>query len=304
MAIDTTIWAFAGLVVLTIGALAAAWLAVRHDDTAVRRLRAAAAGSGLDLPILARSLGNGAAAGEGELGEGASRLRQQLVWAGFRRPRAPQLFLVAKIALSGGAVAAFAAINATRAQPFDMALPLAVWAGGVGFYFPNLWLRGRVARRQTQLDRSLPDALDLLVTCVEAGLGLDAALQRVADEIALAHPLLSSELRQVFLEIKAGIGRIPAFRRMAARTGSAELRALSATLAQTEMFGTSIGSALRVQAESIRIRRMQRAEEKAAYVAVKMTLPLVVCILPSLIAIVVGPAVVGIINTLPGLGGR
>ena len=140
--------------------------------------------------------------------------------------------------------------------------------------------------------------MDLLVTCVEAGLGLDAALARVADEIRLASPLLAQELNLTFLEIQAGIARRDAFRRLSERTGVEDLRQLSAVLTQTEMFGTSIAKALRVHADGMRIKRMQRAEERAASVGVKMTLPLILCILPSLIAVVLGPAMVSMIEQL------
>lgn len=232
------------------------------------------------------------------------RLRRRLGWAGLRGARAPQLFLLTKAVLAASGLFGFAAANATRAEPIRMGIVVALCIGAVGFFLPNLWLSGRISARQARIDRSLPDALDLLVTCVEAGLGLDGAMQRVSDEIALAHPILSGELRLAFLEVKAGISRSLAFRRLAERTGSQELRALAATLAQTELFGTSIGAALRTQAEGIRIRRMQRAEERAAYVSVKMSLPLVLCILPALLAVVVGPAIVNIVtHLLPMMGG-
>lgn len=306
IALDGMIWAIGGLAALIVGALGAAWLSLRKSaDPALRRLRSATTrAGGVGEPALRLQAGQVLdleSAGD----EATSRLRQQLVWAGIRSARAPQVFLASKIVLVLLGLGLFAIANAARAEPLQMGLPIAAWIAGVGFFLPNLWLRSRVASRQAQIDRSLPDALDLLVTCVEAGLALDGALQRVSDEIALAHKLLSRELRLVFLEIKAGIPRVAAFRRLADRTGSPELRSLSATLAQTEMFGTSVGAALRVQAEGIRIRRMQRAEEKAAYVSVKMSLPLVLFILPALFAIVLGPAIVNIVDKLfPAMGGQ
>lgn len=270
----------------------------RGADPALRRLRAAQLASAPAVPF--RPLPSAAPA------DSRSRLHQQLTWGGLRGPRTPQRFLVAKAVLAIAALAGVAAVNALRTDPLPMPLAAAVLATAAGFFLPNLWLRSRVADRRRQIERALPDTLDLLVTCVEAGLGLDAALQRVADETALAFPLLSEELRLAFLESKAGISRTEAMRRLADRTGVAELRSLAATLAQTEMFGTSVGAALRVQAEGIRIRRMQRAEERAAYVSVRMTFPLVVCILPSVFAVLVGPAVVNIAAQLLPLmrGGR
>jgi tight adherence protein C len=231
-------------------------------------------------------------------GEAGSRLKQQILRAGLRREHAMQVFLVVKVVLAIALVGTFLWLQGARAEPLRMGGVLAVAAAATGFYGPNLWLASRVRRRQRAIERGLADALDLLVTCVEAGLGLDAALMRISDEIRLAHPVLSDETQLTFLEVKAGLPRVEAFRRLADRTGVDELRHLSATLTQTEMFGTSVGVALRVQAEGIRTRRMQRAEERAAKVAVKMTLPLVFCILPSLLAVIVGPAIVNIGETL------
>jgi tight adherence protein C len=129
-------------------------------------------------------------------------------------------------------------------------------------------------------------------------LGIDASLSRVSEEIGIASPTLAAELNVTFLEVQAGVTRPDAFRRLAERTGVEELRQLSAMLIQTELFGTSVARALRVHAEGMRIKRMQRAEEKAAMVGVKMTIPLVLCILPSLIAVMLGPAIASIVETL------
>jgi tight adherence protein C len=227
-----------------------------------------------------------------------SRLRLRLVQAGLRSEHAMELFLASKLILAAGATLLFLYVNGRLVHglvfPNDAAV--AVWLCGGGFLGPSLWLRSRITQRQTILERSLPDAMDLLVTCVEAGLGLDAALARIADEMKAAAPLLCQELNLTFLEVQAGIPRRDAFRRLAERTGVEDLRRLSAVLVQTELFGTSIAKALRIHADGMRVRRMQRAEERAATVGVKMTLPLVFCILPSLMAIVVGPAVVAIVT--------
>jgi tight adherence protein C len=237
--------------------------------------------------------------------EEVARLQTRLLQAGIRGEHAATVYLGTKVVLAVAALGGFLAYNARQAEPVEPALLVAIVIFASGFYVPEAWLSSRTQRRQTQIERGLPDALDLLVTCVEAGLGLDSSLQRVADELELAWTELSSELRTTFLEVKAGIPRVEAFRRLASRTGVRDLKSLSATLTQTEIFGTSVALALRIQAEGIRIRRMQRAEEKAAYVAVKMTLPLILCILPSLMAIIIGPAMVNIASTLlPMLGGR
>lgn len=233
-----------------------------------------------------------------------SRVKQQLAWAGIRDPRAVELFYGAKLALALLFAGALVAANVLRASPWPRYQMLSVIVAGVGFYGPSVWLASRVKSRQRALARSLPDALDLLVTCVEAGLGLEAALLRITREIGLSAPELAHELGVTNGEMQAGMRRAEAFQRLAARTGLEELRTLSAMLIQTELFGTSIAQALRVHASSMRTRRTHRAEEQAATVAVKMLLPLILFILPSLFSVILGPAVVRIVTTLiPTLGG-
>jgi tight adherence protein C len=225
-----------------------------------------------------------------------SRVRERLVQAGLRGPQAVPFFLATKVLIPLLLVGVVLWFNATQADPVEY---LSAWAVGVaivGFLAPNLWLRRRIQSRQTDIDRGLPDALDLMVTCVEAGLGLDAAVQRVALEIGLARPVLAEELTLTFLEVKAGVKRTDAFRRLADRTGVQDLKTLAATLNQTDIFGTSVSRALRVQAEGMRIRRMQRAEERAAVLSVKMTMPLVLCFVPALFVVLAGPAWVNIVT--------
>jgi tight adherence protein C len=255
--------------------------------------------------LLARLLAPFARVARPRDGEEAARLERRLQQGGIRSEHAATVFLAAKAVLAVAFLAGFLWYNAARVDKIEPAYLVAVVVFAAGFYLPEAWLSSRTRKRQAQIERGLPDALDLLVTCVEAGLGLDASLQRVADEVRLAWPELSSELRTTFLEVKAGIARVQAFRRLASRTGVRDLKSLSATLTQTEIFGTSVALALRIQAEGIRVRRMQRAEEKAAYVAVKMTLPLILFIMPSLMSILIGPAMVNIAkNLLPMLGGK
>jgi tight adherence protein C len=229
-----------------------------------------------------------------------SRLRARLQQAGLRSDHAMELFLASKLLLACAATMTFLYINSRLvsrlAFPLDAAV--AVWTCAAFFLAPTFWLGSRISARKLTIERALPDAMDLLVTCVEAGLGLDAALSRVADEMRLAAPLLAQEMNVTFMEIQAGIPRREAFRRLSERTGVEDLRQLSAVLTQTEMFGTSIAKALRVHADGMRIKRMQRAEEKAASVGVKMTLPLILCILPSLIAVVLGPAIASMMANL------
>jgi tight adherence protein C len=230
------------------------------------------------------------------------KLREKLIQAGLRGPHAMDILLASKVLLGVGLPVLFFQINGRLQSPleFPLNLALGVWLCGGGYLIPNLWMRSKLQERQREITHALPDTMDLMVTCVEAGLGLDAAIARVSQELVLAAPILGNELNQTFLEIQAGIRRADAFRRLAERTGVEELRGLSAMLIQTEMFGTSVAKAFRVHAEGMRIRRMQKAEEKAAMVGVKMTIPLILCILPALMAIVIGPAVVSILENLMG----
>jgi tight adherence protein C len=240
---------------------------------------------------------------EEELG----RLRQRLAQAGFRGETALTGYLTAKVVFCLIAGALVVWLNSIRGEPMPYRY-VALWAilaMMVGLYLPNLWLYNRVKKRQRAINHALPDALDLVVTCVEAGLGLDSSLDRVSREMRLSAPLLSRELGQTSLEMRAGMPRGDAFRRLANRTGVDEIRALAAIIIQTDIFGTSVAKSLRIQAESMRVRRTQQAEERAATVAVKMTIPLIFCILPALFAVLMGPAVVKIFRILlPTLGGH
>ncbi len=231
-----------------------------------------------------------APSGEGDV----SNLGLKLTRAGFRSPVAVQLFLASKVLLAVLGALAVVWLDAVRARPLSMVPAWAVAMAATGLFLPNGWLERRIRLRQRAIEEGLPDALDLLVTCVEAGLGLDAALQRVAREIALAHPVLSEELMLTHLEVKAGARRADALRKLAVRTGVQDLKTLAGTLNQTELFGTSVAVALRVQADGLRTRRMQSAEERGAVLSVKMTFPLVLCFLPAFMVAVIGPAIVNL----------
>jgi tight adherence protein C len=228
-----------------------------------------------------------------------SRLRNRLIQGGLRGPFALETFLATKLILAFVSTIFMLEVNARLLHarfPLDMVIP--VWTCILAFFLPNMWLSSKIKERQTQIERALPDAMDLLVTCVEAGLALDSAISRVSEEIGLASQTLGAELNLTFLEIQAGVQRPDAFRRLADRTGVEDLRSLSAMLIQTDLFGTSVARALRVHADGMRIRRMQRAEERAAMVGVKMTIPLILFILPSLISVLMGPAMVSIFEKL------
>jgi len=171
------------------------------------------------------------------------------------------------------------------------------FGGMLGFLSPTFWLRQQTKSHLASLDRGLPDALDLLVICVEAGLTLDAALQRVGAELSLAHPKLSRELEITHLETRLGLSRADSLRNLGERTGSEQLESLAVLLVQADRFGTSVASALRVHAESLRISRQQAAEEQAAKASVKLTFPLVFFIFPAVLIVLAGPAAIGLFRS-------
>jgi tight adherence protein C len=161
---------------------------------------------------------------------------------------------------------------------------------------PNVALNHLVERRQKRLRDGFPDALDMLVVCVEAGLGLMAAMQRVADELRFSHPELANEFALVTAEMRAGVDRVTALKGLAARTGLEDVQGLVSLLVQTLKFGTSIAESLRVYAEEFRDKRMQRAEEQAAKIGTKLIFPLIFCLWPSFFVVAVGPAVLRFIE--------
>jgi tight adherence protein C len=169
---------------------------------------------------------------------------------------------------------------------------------GLGYYAPGMYLEKLVKQRQKKLRLSLPDALDMMVVSVEAGLGLDQALQYVGREIEVSHPELSDELELVGLEMRAGKRRSEALRNLADRTGEGELRKLVAILIQTDRFGTSMGDSLRTHSDFMRLRRKQEAEERAAKVGVKLVFPIFLFILPSMMIVAAGPAMLKLFEDL------
>ena len=175
-------------------------------------------------------------------------------------------------------------------------IPVAAFV--LGYLVPDMWLTWRVSVRQRKLRRALPDALDLLVICVEAGLGLDQALMKVSQDMRIAHPQLSEELHLVNLEMRIGKTRIDALRELARRTGLDDIKALVAMLIQTERFGTSIAQSLRVYSDDMRLKRRQRAEEMSAKTSVKMVPALVFFIFPALMVVILGPALITLSHQL------
>jgi tight adherence protein C len=219
-----------------------------------------------------------------------------LVRAGYRRPEAGSALDAARIFLIvileiGVFVTGFYRHNA-------IIIPLI--AGVLGFMAPDFILGRLVKERQQAIRLGLPDALDLLVICVEAGLGLDQSLLYVSQELRIAHPALCEEFDIVNAEVNVGKTRLEALRSLVERTGVEDLKGLVATLIQTDRFGTSVAQALRVHSDDLRIKRRQRAEELAAKTTVKIVFPLVLFIFPALFVVALGPAVITLMRTLGG----
>jgi tight adherence protein C len=228
----------------------------------------------------------------------AQATRRTLMAAGYRAESAVALLYGIKLILAV-ALAIFSIIfrdNVTANPVLRIVLPIA--ACGAGYWLPGFILERKVLKRQQNLRLALPDGLDLLVVSVEAGLGLDQALQNVGRELAVAYPELSEELGLVTLEMRAGKRRAEALRNLAQRTGEPELRKLTAVLIQSDRFGTSMAEALRTHSEFMRVRRRQEAEERAAKVGVKLVFPIFFFILPSIMVVAAGPGILQVFKYL------
>lgn len=221
-----------------------------------------------------------------------SKLRQKLCSAGFRRDNASTLFLASKTVIGIAGLAGSILYAWIKGYPFSDAIGVVVCGAGVGFLAPNLWLGSVAKKRQEQIRHGLPDSLDLMVVSVEAGLGLDAAIQRVGDELKNVHGALSEELQIAVLETQMGIPRSEALDNLAHRTLVDEMRSMVAMINQAERFGTSVSRALRNQAEALRLKRRQEAEQRAQQCAVKLMLPLILFIFPAIFIVLAGPAAI------------
>ena len=235
-----------------------------------------------------------------------NNLRTKLANAGYRHPQAQTVLLASKTVLAVIGLLVGIAGGVSLHQPAQMIFGMAAFAGGAGFMLPNAWLTLAASGRRQKLRYGLPDTLDLMVVSVESGLALDAAIKRVGEEMATVHPELSEEMRIATMETQMGIPRGEALENMARRTGIDEMRSLVSVVLQAEKFGTSIAKALRNQADSIRTKRRQAAEERAQKTAVKLMIPLVLFIFPAMGVVLGGPAVLKMIQALkdhPSLGG-
>jgi tight adherence protein C len=239
--------------------------------------------------------------------EEARATRRQLITAGYRSGKAPVFFAGAKLFLAVGFTTLIALVPAKLLgfPTFSKLMFYYVLAAACGYYAPVIWLRRAIAERKDALQRAIPDALDLMVVCVEAGLGLDQAIARVGDEVKLTHPALSDELNLLTIELRSGVSRQEALRNFAHRTDMEEARNLVALLIQTDRFGTSIAQALRVHADSMRSVRRLKAEEMAAKLPVKLLFPLIFFIFPSMFIVLLGPACIQMARALfPALKGQ
>jgi len=233
----------------------------------------------------------------------AGRLRMRLSYAGFRSDYAKTVFLALKVVclatgffLGGGAVLWTGDFS-------QKAMLRVVFCTGGGLFLPDIGLYLLTRRRHEQLFFGLPDAIDLMVVCVEAGLGLDQAMRRVADEMRKSFPAVSHEFELSNLHLQMGLTRVQVFRDLGDRNGEDDLRSLASVLIHASRFGTGIGQALRNHGEHMRIRRRQMAEERAAKSAVKLIFPLVLFIFPAIFVVLVGPAAINIIRVLlPNMG--
>ena len=228
-------------------------------------------------------------------------VRARLLAAGYRHPQMEAIYRGASMAgLALGIVLCLFIATLANASAGGVLL-VCVYGALAGWLAPRFYINRRVASRQAELQRALPDALDLLVVCVEAGLGLNNALQRVSQEIGTVSRALAAELQMVTLEIRAGAPRLEALKNLGERTGLDDLRSLVAMLVQTERFGTPVADALRAYADSLRVKRRQRAEEAAAKTTIKLLFPLVFFIFPPLYIVILGPAVLMMIRSMSGV---
>jgi tight adherence protein C len=217
-----------------------------------------------------------------------SVVQQRLIRAGFRKDSALSFFYGTKFLVPIALVATAFFTGLGEQSPFIMYAA----ALGIGYLAPDFWLGKKIKSRQKKLRLGLPDVLDLLVICVEAGLGMDQATQRTAEELAEAQPAIADELGIVALEQRAGRGRQDAWRHMAERTDVDSVRNLVSMLVQSEQFGTSIAKTLRTHSDTLRTQRVQQVEEMAAKTTVKLIFPLVLFIFPCLFLVTLGPAVI------------
>jgi tight adherence protein C len=235
-------------------------------------------------------------------GASTSEVRLRLIQAGYPTPSAVPIYLATRVLLPAAlGTGALVLLPALGFGPLGCIIGVTYFAL-MGYVGPTLSIGMKVRRRQKEMQRALPDALDMLVVSVEAGLGLNQALVRVAEEIDRLSPVLSEQMSLVNYEIRAGTAREEALRNWGERTGLGDIASLAGMLIQTDRFGTSVAQALRIHADTMRTKRRQRAEEAAAKTTIKLIFPLVFCIFPAMFVVILGPAMIQIMAALKGFG--
>jgi tight adherence protein C len=214
------------------------------------------------------------------------------------------LLIGAKVGLAvlGGAGYFFYTTLALRIVPTPRLLAISLFLAVIGFFFPDYWLRNRIKARQREITHTLPDVLDLLMVCVEAGMGFDAAVARVAEQPEGRHSPLHQEMLRMHLEVRAGRPRAEALRALGARTGVDDVGAMVTAFIQTEKLGTPLGKTLRVHADSARVKRRHRAEERAHLAPLKMLFPTIFFLMPSFFLVTLAPSLLGLMRLLNALG--
>ena len=228
------------------------------------------------------------------------RLREKLISAGFTSPAAPRVYTLVRLVMVFALPGLFLlfALSAEEPPGFFTIYVFGSLLGLMGLYLPVLFVQAKADRRREEIVNGFPDALDLTLVCMEAGLGVEAALDRVAREIALSHPLVAQLLGTAILQLRAGASREEAFRRMADAAGVDEIRSFTTLLIQSDKLGTSVSSTLRVYAEEMREKRRMRAEEKAHRLPVLISIPLVVFMLPTMIGVIMLPAAIRMVRDI------
>jgi tight adherence protein C len=294
---------------VTLGVTGIYWLMFRPPSAATERLKRMGEAEGLAAPTPSGLFEEAMSSGLAERmaaplqrlappsAAEAHKLQKQLMTAGYRAENAPVVYRAVQLVSIVGFPALVAFACALVGRPLDSAVIWIALAVIVGFALPRYVLRRMIASRQLRLRWGLADALDLMVVSIEAGLGLNAALVRVGEDLKAVHPDISEEFEMTNLEIRVGRERDEALRNLAERTGVDDLRSLVAMLIQADRFGTSIAKAVRVYADSLRTKRRQRAEQAAQKAAVKLLLPLALFLFPTLFIAILGPAALNLIDT-------
>ncbi|HEM46915.1 MAG TPA: type II secretion system F family protein [Alphaproteobacteria bacterium] len=252
------------------------------------------------LEVWLENLGEAVSPDEAQL----SKTRRKLITAGFRDPRAVPMFYGMRVVAPIIAVLLYVSLFAPALE-ITGGFRYLFWmivAAGAGFMMVNAFLSRRVRLRKKEIQKALPDTLDMLVVCVEAGLGLNQALARVSEEVEHISTIMSEELQIVGLEIRAGTPREDALRHLGERTDVKDIKGLVSMLIQTDRFGTSIAQALRVHSDDLRTKRRQRAEEAAAKTTIKLVIPLAIFVFPAMFVVILGPAILVILEQFGSIG--